>query len=65
MREGLLQPLALGPARKGQLHFEDTTLDFFACFRDRQYVPTKVRALVDYLVETLPQQPMLRWNVPA
>ncbi|MDR3015423.1 LysR family transcriptional regulator [Delftia acidovorans] len=65
MREGLLQPLALGPARKGQLHFDDTTLDFFACFRDRQYVPTKVRALVDYLVETLPQQPMLRWNVPA
>ena len=65
MREGLLQPLALGPARKGQLHFDDTTLDFFACFRDRQYVPTKVRALVDYLVETLPQQPMLRWNASA
>jgi DNA-binding transcriptional LysR family regulator len=65
MREGLLQPLSLRPARRGQLHFEDTTLDFFACFRDRQYVPTKVRALVDYLVETLPQQPMLRWNAPA
>lgn len=65
MREGLLQPLSLRPTRGTQLHFEDTTLDFFACFRDRQYVPTKVRALVDYLVETLPQQPMLRWSAPA
>lgn len=65
MREGLLEPLALRPARRGQLQFEDTTLDFFACFRDRQYVPAKVRALVDYLVEVLPQQAMLRRDGPA
>ncbi len=65
VRDGLLEPLALRPARRGQLQFEDSTLDFFACFRDRQYVPAKVRALVDYLVEVLPQQPMLRWNAPA
>lgn len=65
VREGLLQPLALHPARDGQLQFEDSTLDFFACFRDRQYVPAKVRALVDYLVEVLPQQSQLRWELPA
>lgn len=62
IREGLLEPVALRPPRRGQLHFEAATLDFFACFRDRQYVPTKVRALVDYLAEVLPQQPQLRWE---
>jgi len=35
------------------------TLDFFACFRDRQYVPTKVRSFVDYLLEVLPGHPAL------
>ena len=56
VRDGRLVPLAIKPARKGQLEFADTPLDFFACFRDRKYVPAKVRALVDYLVEALPQQ---------
>ncbi|MGU3625865.1 LysR family transcriptional regulator [Comamonas sp. C24C] len=60
LRRGRLVPLALKPARKGQLQFEDVPLDFFACFKDRQYVPTKVRALVDYLLQVLPQQPVLR-----
>ncbi len=63
VREGLLEPLRLRPARRGQLQFDpEATLDFFACFRDRQYVPAKVRAFVDYLVEVLPQQPHLRWD---
>jgi DNA-binding transcriptional LysR family regulator len=65
MREGLLEPLALRPARRGQLQFDNGTLDFFACFRDRQYVPAKVRALVDYLVEVLPGQPQLAWDAAA
>ncbi|ACY31931.1 MULTISPECIES: LysR family transcriptional regulator [Comamonas] len=60
MRKGRLVPLALKPARKGQLQFEDAPLDFFACFKDRKYVPAKVRALVDYLLQELPQQPVLR-----
>ncbi|WP_407715393.1 LysR family transcriptional regulator [Comamonas testosteroni] len=60
LRRGRLVPLALKPARKGQLQFEDVPLDFFACFKDRQYVPAKVRALVDYLLQVLPQQPVLR-----
>ena len=58
---GLLVPIQLKPARKGQLQFDNLPLDFFACFRDRQYVPAKVRALVDYLVEVLPNQPGLSW----
>jgi hypothetical protein len=52
-----------GPGAQGAAAVRGHPLDFFAC--DRQYVPTKVRALVDYLVETLPQQPMLRWNASA
>ena len=60
MRKGRLVPLALKPARKGQSQFEDAPLDFFACFKDRKYVPAKVRALVDYLLQELPQQPVLR-----
>ncbi|MGB3068748.1 MAG: LysR family transcriptional regulator [Ottowia sp.] len=62
IQEGRLVPLILKPPRKrhkGQLAFEDDTLDFFACFRDRKYVPTKVRAFVDYLLETLPGHPSL------
>ena len=61
MHAGLLVPIQLKPARKGQLQFDNLPLDFFACFRDRQYVPAKVRALVDYLVEVLPNQPGLSW----
>ncbi|MBF5006065.1 LysR family transcriptional regulator [Diaphorobacter caeni] len=57
VQEGQLVPIHLKPARKGQLQFDSLPLDFFACFRDRKYVPSKVRALVDYLVEVLPQQP--------
>ena len=56
VRDGRLVPLSLKPGRKGQLQFADAPLDFFACFRDRQYVPAKVRALVDYLVKALPQR---------
>lgn len=63
--QGLLEPLALRDAGAGELHFDATTLDFFACFRDRQYVPAKVRALVDHLVEALAQQPQLRWDWPT
>ena len=59
-RLGRLVSLALKPARKGQLQFEDTPLDFFACFKDRKYVPAKVRALVDYLLEVLPKRAELR-----
>jgi DNA-binding transcriptional LysR family regulator len=65
VRQGLLVPLALRDAGPGELQFDCTTLDFFACFRDRQYVPAKVRALVDYLVEALPRQPHLQWEWPA
>jgi len=65
VQEGRLVPLLLRPGRKGQLRFEDETLDFFACFRDRQYVPAKVRAFVDYLLEVLPQQPALAWRPEA
>ena len=60
VQEGRLLPLVLQPPRKrrkspqGQLEWEDVTLDFFACFRDRQYVPAKVRSFVDYLLEVLP-----------
>ena len=60
VQEGRLLPLVLQPPRKGrkappgQLQWEDVTLDFFACFRDRQYVPAKVRSFVDYLLEVLP-----------
>lgn len=64
VRQGRLQALELKPARKGQLQFEHAPLDFFACFKDRQYVPAKVRALVDYLLEQLPAQAQLRWPVP-
>lgn len=59
LRQGRLLPLTLKPARKGQLQFEDSPLDFFACFKDRKYVPTKVRALVDYLLQELPKQQRL------
>lgn len=59
LRQGRLQPLTLKPARKGQLQFEDAPLDFFACFKDRKYVPAKVRALVDYLLQELPKQQRL------
>ncbi|MBO9680538.1 MAG: LysR family transcriptional regulator [Acidovorax sp.] len=65
VQEGRLVPLVLTPVRKGPkgqqgpLQFEDGTLDFFACFRDRQYVPAKVRAFVDYLLEVLPGHPSL------
>lgn len=65
LRRGRLVPLALKPARKGQLQFEDVPLDFFACFKDCQYVPAKVRALVDYLLQVLPQQAQLNWPLPA
>ncbi|MEG0677655.1 MAG: LysR substrate-binding domain-containing protein, partial [Comamonas sp.] len=59
VRQGRLLPLTLKPGRKGQLQFENAPLDFFACFKDRQYVPAKVRALVDYLLEELQQQAKL------
>lgn len=59
LRQGRLLPLTLKPARKGQLQFEDAPLDFFACFKDRKYVPAKVRALVDYLLQELPKQQRL------
>lgn len=65
VQEGRLVPLRLRPGRKGQLQFADETLDFFACFRDRQYVPAKVRAFVDYLLEVLPQQQALVWTPGA
>lgn len=65
VQEGRLVPLRLRPGRKGQLQFADETLDFFACFRDRQYVPAKVRAFVDYLLEVLPQQQALVWSPGA
>ncbi|GAB2812572.1 LysR family transcriptional regulator [Comamonas piscis] len=66
VQEGRLLPLVLQPARKGRkaapgpLQLEDVTLDFFACFRDRQYVPAKVRSFVDYLLEVLPGHPSLQ-----
>ena len=59
LRQRRLLPLTLKPARKGQLQFEDAPLDFFACFKDRKYVPAKVRALVDYLLQELPKQQRL------
>ena len=59
LRQGRLLPLTLKPARKGQLQFEGAPLDFFACFKDRKYVPAKVRALVDYLLQELPKQQRL------
>lgn len=62
IQEGRLVPLVLKAARKrdqGQLEFGGETLDFFACFRDRKYVPAKVRAFVDYLLERLPEHPPL------
>lgn len=67
VQAGQLVPLLLKPARKGQkaqagqLQFENGTLDFFACFRDRQYVPAKVRTFVDFLLEALPRHPSLEW----
>lgn len=62
VRQGRLVHLPLPEATPGDgaLQFEDEPLDFFACFRDRQYVPAKVRALVDYLVEALPTFPPLQ-----
>lgn len=65
VRQGLLVPLALRDCGPAELQFDAATLDFFACFRDRQYVPAKVRALVDYLVEAMPLQPHLDWTWPA
>lgn len=61
VRQGRLVhlPLAQGTGPDA-LQFVDEPLDFFACFRDRQYVPAKVRALVDYLLEALPHQPQLQ-----
>ena len=59
MRKGRLVPLALAGAQ-GQLQFEDAPLDSSPGFKDRKYVPAKVRALVDYLLQELPQQPVLR-----
>ncbi|MGE8448685.1 MAG: substrate binding domain-containing protein, partial [Comamonas sp.] len=65
VQEGRLVPLVLQPARKGRkaapgpLLLEEVTLDFFACFRDRQFVPAKVRSFVDYLLEVLPGHPAL------
>ena len=59
LRQRRRLPLTLKPARKGQLQFEDAPLDFFACFKDRKYVPAKVRALVDYLLQELPKQQRL------
>ncbi|MNT16028.1 hypothetical protein D3C72_1511130 [compost metagenome] len=56
-------PVTLKPAgrrQKGQLEFRADTLDFFACFRDRKYVPAKVRAFVDFLLEALPEHPSLK-----
>lgn len=72
IKEGRLVPIVLKPeagqhstsadaGTEGVLQFEEMPLEFFACFRDRQYVPAKVRALVDYLVEVLPQQRLLHW----
>ncbi|MDR2326854.1 MAG: LysR family transcriptional regulator [Acidovorax sp.] len=51
---------AEGTDASAALQFNEETLDFFACFRDRQYVPAKVRALVDYLLEALPHLPQLQ-----
>jgi len=59
--QGLLEPLVLRPGRRGQLQFVDGTLDFFVCFRDRAYVPAKVRAFVDFLTEALEGHPALVW----
>ncbi|WP_027014812.1 LysR family transcriptional regulator [Comamonas composti] len=68
VRQGRLVYLPVEPAPASEtgpaLQFEEETLDFFACFRDRQYVPAKVRALVDYLLETLPLQPKLQPQPP-
>ena len=64
IRDGLLVPLQIKkPSRRGALQFDPPTLDFFACFKDRKYVPAKVRALVDYLLEVLPLQPHLNGPV--
>lgn len=63
VQEGRLVPVTLKPAgrrQKGQLEFRADTLDFFACFRDRKYVPAKVRAFVDFLLEALPEHPSLK-----
>lgn len=62
VRQGRLVHIPMPEARAGDsgLQFEEEPLDFFACFRDRQYVPAKVRALVDYLLEALPRLPQLQ-----
>jgi DNA-binding transcriptional LysR family regulator len=52
-----LEPAASGP---GRLRFGRESPDVFACFRDRQAVPAKVRALVDFLVERLEAHPSLQ-----
>ncbi|XAH25197.1 LysR family transcriptional regulator [Xylophilus sp. GW821-FHT01B05] len=59
--QGRLEALSLRPGRRGQLQFVDGTLDFFVCFRDRAYVPAKVRAFVDFLTEALEGHPALTW----
>lgn len=66
VQEGRLVPIRLQPpvSPQGALQLEEAAQAFFACFRDRRYVPAKVRALVDYLVESVPRQPHLQWPIP-
>jgi len=53
----VLEPAAGGP---GGLRFGRESLEFFACFRDRQAVPAKVRVLVDFLALRLRSHPSLQ-----
>ncbi|MEH3087250.1 MAG: LysR family transcriptional regulator [Xylophilus ampelinus] len=60
VRAGRLEVLDLAPGPPGDLRFGRESLEFFACFRDRQAVPAKVRVFVDFLAQRLQAHPSLQ-----
>ncbi|WP_435870051.1 LysR family transcriptional regulator [Eleftheria terrae] len=56
---GRLEALFATPCSTGA-HADPEPLEFFACWRDRQYVSPKVRAFVDFISEALHGHPRLQ-----
>lgn len=57
---GQLEPLFLPGSGRARTRADPEPLEYFVCFRDREHLPTAVRAFVDFIADALPDHPLLR-----
>lgn len=60
---GQLEPLLLPGSGRARTRADPEPLAYFVCFRDREHLPTAVRAFVDFIANALQDHPLL--HVPT